>query len=121
MLNEDKIIIFLEKYGFKSITLENLSVSEQAAYLGAAKVIVAPHGGGLTNLVFCQSGTKVLELFTPCYLPSFYWVISHLCQLEHYHLIGESLETEMAKAPVTQNLQVNLTELQSLLELAKIS
>jgi tetratricopeptide (TPR) repeat protein len=121
VLNEDKMINLLEKYGFKSVTLENLSVSEQAAYLGAAKVIVAPHGGGLTNLVFCQSGTKVLELFPPCYLPSFYWVISNLCQLEHYHLIGEILETEMEKAPVAQNLQVNLTELQSLLELAKIT
>jgi tetratricopeptide (TPR) repeat protein len=121
VLNEDKIITLLEKYGFKSVTLENLSVSEQAAYLGAAKVIVAPHGGGLTNLVFCQPGTKVLELFPPCYIPSFYWVISNLCQLEHYHLMGEMLETEMEKAPVGQNLQINLTELQSLLELAKIT
>lgn len=121
VLNEGQIINLLEKYGFKSVTLENLSVSEQAAYLGAAKVIVAPHGGGLTNLVFCQPGTKILELFPPSYIPSFYWIISNLCQLEHYYLIGEILETEREKAPVGQNLQINLTELQSLLELAKIT
>lgn len=30
-----------------------------------AECVIAAHGAGLTNLLFCQPGTRVLEIFTP--------------------------------------------------------
>jgi len=69
IVNEKDVVGCLEKFGFRTVKLETMSVAEQAACLAAAKVVVAPHGGGLTNLVFCSPGTKVIEIFSPIYVP----------------------------------------------------
>lgn len=83
----------VREQGFKIVLLETLSFAKQVALLAQAKVIVAPHGAGLTNLVFCQPGTIVVELFSPRYVPSYFWEIADLIGLQHYHLVGEPLAT----------------------------
>lgn len=80
-------------HGFKIVLLETLSFAQQVALLARAKVVVAPHGAGLTNLIFCQPGTIVVELFSPRYVPSYFWEIADLMNLQHYHLVGEPLAT----------------------------
>jgi len=64
VINEGKIINFLSNYGFKKIILEDLTFKKQVEIFNSAKVIIAPHGAGLTNLVFCKEKTKVVELFS---------------------------------------------------------
>jgi capsular polysaccharide biosynthesis protein len=72
--NEDEIFAYLETLGFKRYHLEDLSIEDQRILFSNAKIIIGPHGAGLTNLIFCQPGTKVLEIFqsheddTYCYL-----------------------------------------------------
>ncbi|MGB3514239.1 MAG: glycosyltransferase 61 family protein [Microcoleaceae cyanobacterium] len=90
IINEDEIINLLTKFGFKSVTLESMSVKKQASLLANAKVVISAHGGGLTNLVFCHPGTKVIEIFSPNYIYSCYWLISNLVGLEYYYLLGEN-------------------------------
>jgi tetratricopeptide (TPR) repeat protein len=120
IVNDEEVINFLEKFGFRSVKLETMSVAEQAACLAAAKVVVAPHGGGLTNLVFCTPGTKVIEIFSPIYVPYCYWMISNLCDLEHYYLIGDLLDDGTPKKPVHQNMQLDLKSLEKLMNLAGV-
>jgi Glycosyltransferase 61 len=62
LLNEPELIEVLRSLGFVSITTENLSVAEQARLFENADVVVAPHGAGLTNILFMRPGTLVLEL-----------------------------------------------------------
>jgi tetratricopeptide (TPR) repeat protein len=89
VLNEAEIVDLLQKFGFQSVTLEALSVSEQAALFARAKVVVAPHGSGLTNLVFCAPDTIAIELFSPHYVYPCYWFVSNLVHLNYYYLVGE--------------------------------
>lgn len=89
ILNEDEVINVLNKFGFKSVTLETMSVAEQASLMASAKVVIAPHGSGLTNLVFCSPGTKVIEIFSPNYVYPCYWLVSNLVNLEYFYLLGE--------------------------------
>lgn len=114
--NEEEVLKIIEKWGFFTLVLEDYSVVEQARYLAGAEVIIAPHGGGLTNLVFCQPGTKLIELFSPLYIPNCYWIISNLCQLEHYHLLGEMIDSQLH--PLQNDIRVNLLQLESILQLA---
>ncbi|HBW56875.1 MAG TPA: hypothetical protein DEF27_03370, partial [Oscillatoriales bacterium UBA8482] len=63
------------EWGVVPVELETLSVAEQARLFAHAKVIIAPHGAGLTNLMFCSPETIVIELVSPHYIRHYYWVI----------------------------------------------
>ncbi|MEK0188639.1 glycosyltransferase 61 family protein, partial [Microcoleus anatoxicus] len=120
IVNEKDVIGCLEKFGFRTVKLETMSVAEQALCLAAAKVVVAPHGAGLTNLVFCNPGTKVIEIFAPIYVPICFWTISNLCDLEHYYLIAELFDDKTQKYPGHKDMRVDLTSLEKLMNLAGV-
>lgn len=81
---EDKLI----KLGFESIDPENYSVAEQARLFSEASCIISPHGAALTNLVFCQPGTKVIELLHPASVNTMFWALSETMGLEYHYLLG---------------------------------
>jgi capsular polysaccharide biosynthesis protein len=62
LLNEAQVIDFLVERGFEVHDSAGMSVAEQQALFSEAAFIVAPHGAGLTNLVWCPSNTKVIEI-----------------------------------------------------------
>lgn len=92
VINESEVTDFLKKYGFKTIQLESMSVTEQIKQMAAVKVVIAPHGAGLTNIVFCNPGTKIIEIFSPDEVLPYYWIISSHIGLEYYYLIGNKVE-----------------------------
>jgi capsular polysaccharide biosynthesis protein len=52
VVNEQEVIEELTKIGFEIFSLEGLSIVDQAKLFSMAKIVVAPHGAGLTNLDF---------------------------------------------------------------------
>lgn len=60
--NENEVIEALKPLGFAIYILEGMSYLEQVKLFAQAKVIVAPHGAGLTNLLFADRPI-ILELF----------------------------------------------------------
>ena len=54
-----------------------------------AEVIVAPHGAGLSHLVFADLKVRVLELFAPIYVQQHYWHISNVMGFDYHYLLGE--------------------------------
>jgi hypothetical protein len=79
----------LLNYNFEVINLELLSVKQQGELLSQAEMVISPHGSGLSNLVFCQPKTKVIEIFAPNYVYPCYWLVSNLVNLNYHYLIGE--------------------------------
>lgn len=61
--NEDQLFDSLKPFGFKLVYLEDLPFIQQVGLFNSAKVIVAPHGAGLANLVFCNPEAVVIEIF----------------------------------------------------------
>ena len=62
--NEDEVENVLSKYGFETVVLEDMTVKEQAARFSEAKIVVAQHGAGLTNLLYLPKGSSVIEIFS---------------------------------------------------------
>ncbi len=120
IVNDEEVVGCLEKFGFRTVKLEMMSVAEQAACLAEAEVVVAPHGGGLTNLVFCTPGTKVIEIFSPIYVPTCFWTISNLCELEHYYLIAELFDDQTHKYSGHKDMRVDVSSLEKLMNLAGV-
>ena len=63
--NEKEIKLFLKKKGFKIIKLTQLNFLDQVKLFYNAKIIVSNHGAGLSNIVFCNKKTKIIEFRTP--------------------------------------------------------
>lgn len=89
LINEEEIINLLQNYDFEVVNLELLSVKQQGKLLSQAEIVISPHGSGLSNLVFCQPNTKVIEIFASNYVYPCYWLVSNLVNLDYYYLIGE--------------------------------
>ncbi|PYI52123.1 glycosyltransferase family 61 protein [Paenibacillus flagellatus] len=119
LINEHEISGLLQSYGFCRVFPEQLSVAEQAALFAQAKVIVGPHGGGMTNLVFASPGTKVVEFFSPSFINPCYWMIANHVGLDYRYLIGERISPELAAHPfgiVGEPIMVNPGQLERMIE-----
>lgn len=83
MVNEAALEQRLGELGFAVVCLSGLSVPEQATLFNSAKVIVAPHGAGLTNLLFANSEARVVEIFPSNYINFCFFRICGLLNLEY--------------------------------------
>lgn len=122
IFNETELTDVLSQYGFVSVCLESMTFLEQVALFANAKVVVAPHGSGLTNLIFCNQGTKVVEIFSPQYIRQYFWVIGQQLNLEYYYLIGAAfrcytLRQLMYPSPLTEDILVDISNFQKIMEL----
>lgn len=120
LINEAEVISLLSQYGFQTVFLEAMSVSERVSLFAQAKAIVAPHGSGLANLAFCEPQTTVIELFSPNYLRTDYWAISKHLRLNHCYLIGDRFDCDflrnlMYQSPAAEDILVDLKSLESIL------
>jgi capsular polysaccharide biosynthesis protein len=71
--NEEEVLKVLAPFGFEVVDCAGLSVAGQRALFATAEIVVAPHGAGLTNIVWARPGTKLIELMprghaNPCFM-----------------------------------------------------
>ncbi len=92
VINEAELWQQLEPRGFTKILLEDLSWKEQINAFAQAKVIVAPHGAGLANLVFCRPGAQVVEFFNRAYVNPCFWRLAGVTGLDYHPVVFESGE-----------------------------
>ncbi|HBW57992.1 MAG TPA: hypothetical protein DEF27_09385, partial [Oscillatoriales bacterium UBA8482] len=122
ILNEKNVIETLRPWGFVTVQLETLSFGEQVALFAQAKVIMGAHGSGLTNILFCQPGTQVIEWMSPHYNRHYYWVISQQLGLKHYYITGEvfscyPLRKLMYQSPLIEDIYVKINQLEKILKI----
>ncbi|AOY84033.1 tetratricopeptide repeat protein [Moorena producens JHB] len=126
VLNETEVKELLSQFGFITIALESLSVREQVALFASVKAIVAPHGAGLTNTVFCRPGTQIIELVSPNYVRTDYWMISQQLGLKHYYVKGENFDCKLIRqliytSSLTEDILVNLDSLYSVIKITGLN
>lgn len=80
--NEDALVALLDTYEFESVFLEDYEIQDQIKLLHEAKIVVSCHGAGLTNILFMQPETKVIELKAN---NNDYWCFFSLARLANLH------------------------------------
>jgi hypothetical protein len=122
LINAEEVFMALQ--GWETVTLTGMSTKKQIELFSSASHVISTHGAGLTNLLWCQLGTKVIEISqTELLEKKVYPVLSHHLGLSHRVLLGE-------KVPITgdkikgvkrkkdfNNLKLDLRLLQDLLDL----
>lgn len=68
LMNEDQLVETLVKNNFTEIFCENMSMIEKISLFSNARTIIGAIGGGLANLVFSSSDTKVVCIVSPTFL-----------------------------------------------------
>jgi capsular polysaccharide biosynthesis protein len=121
--NEPEVAQLLRDSGFEEVFTEKMSFLEQVRLFAGATDIVAPHGAGLSNLVFCQPGTRVVEVFSPNYVNGCFWALANWARIDYYYVLGSGRRPPAGRDPhrVEQDITVNMDELKEVLRMAKIT
>ena len=90
IINEVEIILALQKMNIEIVIAENLSYSEQIAKFHNSPIIIGAHGAGLTNIIFSQKGSHIIE-FHPLDTPkSHYMLLSKSCDHYYHPVLGST-------------------------------
>ena len=82
MLNSDELLLKLK--GWETVALEHMTIKEQMKTFAEATHILAAHGAGLINLLWCREGTKVIEIQDRNMIhKKVYPCLSHNLNLDH--------------------------------------
>lgn len=110
--NEKEIFGYLSKIGFSFTILTGMPFSAQFSIFNSAKIIVAPHGAGLTNLLFCSSGSLVIELIPDNKIsnPNLFEELCDYKKIEYHYIAGRVVNG------LNNDFQIDLIQLKSKLD-----
>ncbi|NEM98990.1 glycosyltransferase family 61 protein [Pontibacter burrus] len=89
LLNEQELLPLLANYNFKVVRAEELSYQEQVQLFYDTESVIAPHGAGLTNLLFSKH-SKVLELHPSNVIKPHYFLLSKGLGFDYDAIIGSA-------------------------------
>lgn len=77
---------FCTEFGFDIVDTGTMSLSEQIELFASAIIIIGETGSSLTNLIFCNPGTKVLEINLLNFMPGFFRDFCRILELPHFEI-----------------------------------
>jgi len=117
LLNEVQVEEVLAQQGFRVIVPGEMTVQEQIAAFSCARVVVAPHGAGLANMVFAPPGASMVEITNSAivHMDEF----RYLCKAAGHHAVSV-VSQDMDAVPATdsgpamhRDYRVNVEELRA--------
>lgn len=113
IINEDEVMAALAPLGFVAYTMEELSFADEVRLFSQAEIVVAPHGAGLTNIIFAPQNLIVVDLFGSFGTPCFFALAQALGF--HYGCLGTGFDPKNKTGKYT-GIMVNVAKLQALVE-----
>jgi tetratricopeptide (TPR) repeat protein len=86
--NESVIEDVVRSFGFRVLRMEELSFEDQVAAVLDARIIIGPHGAGLTHMIFCRPGTRIVELMPDKIVKTDFCLRAHACGHTYYPVLG---------------------------------
>jgi len=83
LTNERELADLVARWGFERHLLGDMSFQAQVDLFSGAEAVVAVHGAGLANLLFCPEGATVFEIFTPQHHVTSMMVLAHIGRQLH--------------------------------------
>ena len=117
VINEDEVIAVLKGFNFEILNFEDLNIEQQMELSGQTTILVSIHGAGLTNAMFMQPNTAVLEFRRDgIYHNQCFWHLSSALGLKYYYLFGQPDEDKVIEGPHGCNLTISIGELRKVVE-----
>jgi Glycosyltransferase 61 len=118
VLNEDAIMSALAPLGFERVFLEQHSFLDGVRLLRDAEAIVSAHGSNITNIVFCQPRTPVIEMFSPKWVASCHYSVACQVGLNYGYVLGQG-KIRSGPGGLSENITVEPADIVNLLAAMK--
>jgi capsular polysaccharide biosynthesis protein len=102
--NEGDVWAKLAPMGFEMIDAGKLSLDQQIEVFADAAVVVSPHGGALTNILFARDAV-VVELFEASCVNPCYYALAARCEHQYWYLVGRRTDDGHIDVDVAQLAQ----------------
>ena len=89
VINFDELGTLLHHRGFRIVSFENMAFDEQISIMRAARYVIAEHGAGVSNVMFCRNGARLLEMFNAFGAQPAHWALASLCGVGYGYVIGD--------------------------------
>ncbi|OWY67141.1 capsular biosynthesis protein [cyanobacterium TDX16] len=113
IINEEDVMAILAPLGFIAYTMEELSFVDEIKLFSQAEIVIAPHGAGLTNIIFASQKLIVIDLFGSFGTPCFFALAQALGF--YYGCLGEGFDPKN-KTGKYKGITVDIAKLQVLLQ-----
>ncbi len=108
--NEAEVTKLLVNYNFKIVYMEDFSFLEQISISNSAKFIVAPHGAGITNVMFSEPTCHLVELVNKKWSKTCFAEMCDKVGID-YHRI-DCLATQADKTVEVSDIAINVEDLE---------
>lgn len=102
LLNADMLNGFLKVNNFKFVYPDEISIEECSSYIRGAKYIIGVHGSQLSNIIFANKGTRILEILPENYFSKSlvcYRALSCILELNYAYINGLTPEKYFYSGP----------------------
>ena len=114
VLNEPEVIEVLKRFGFEIISMDGKGLTEEIQIFSQAKIIVGPTGAALTNLLFADPGSTVIELLPNGLRNNCFCALANYSQANYYYSVGQ--DTKQGHVPHgKRDIQVDIEDLEKIL------
>lgn len=97
VLNEEELQQVLGRYGFSTLVSSKHSMVDKIRLFSKAKFVVSPTGAGLISILFCQPGTKLVEIFNEGFVIEPFYDIATKLELDYRYIICKSPKGKKAR------------------------
>ena len=97
VLNEAELQKVLGTYGFHTIVSSGYTIMDKIRMFSKAKFVMSPTGAGLISILFCQPGTKLVEIFNEGFVIEPFFDIATKLELDYQYIICKSRHGKKAK------------------------
>jgi hypothetical protein len=113
IVNEYELITALKKFNFIVIEDKDRTIMEQMSIYHNASFILGPHGASFSNIIWCDPGTHLFELFSRNYMPDFFLYLTTVMDMKYSAYYEESTEINNNYSDaVTEDIYVSVPKLE---------
>lgn len=114
--NEAELIELLKKFDFIIIEDKPRAVTEQISIYYNTSFILGPHGASFSNIIWCQPGAHLMELFSSNYVPDFFLYLAELSGMKYSAYYEEAAQKTGYLNALSEDIHVSIPKMQQCLE-----
>ncbi|OYU12432.1 MAG: hypothetical protein CFE38_08170 [Comamonadaceae bacterium PBBC1] len=109
LINENDVIDLVSHLGFEVIECSKLTVEQQRKLFNSASIVIAPHGAALTNVVWMDKNSTLIELLPHQHAYPCFYDLARIIGLKYIAI--ECMQLDKNENPLFADVQVSLNDI----------